>query len=313
MGSLVVVFYFLAQVYVLQSYAATESSAAAITRYSLQHEQRGRPTNLFVTSTDVVISIGNSLYFYNSTLYPLRNFTSGRTRAANISRVAVVDGDSLLVCLYDGSCYLLIAYDQDHNEYVSISNVATRNTMISLSVIDETFYVASAGYNTEETPIRLSQFENRFMYFPNDVLSVRMRITNTNFKSREFYHNYFHDSYVYFIAMDTLTTSQERKIMLVRICHQVNESNLHDMFEIELSCGPLDTNDNIASFSKLNETVVLGLSNTAGRNKFCAFNTSDVNRGITNIYDRCLNGGYQFQLPWHGVTSTCTNFNRVIS
>lgn len=304
MGTMFVVFCLLSQVYVLQSYTATESS-----------EITGRPTNLLATSnSDVVVSIGNSLYLYNSTLYPLRNFTSERTRAAaNISRVIVADGDSLLVCFYDGSCDFLIAA----NDYypILISNVATSRTMISLSVIEETFYIASAGYNNERTaPIRLSQFENHFMYFTNDALSVTMRITNANFRSREFYHNYFHDGYVYFIAMDTFT-SQERKIMLVRICHQVNESNLHDMFEIELSCGPLplDMNDHIASFTKLNETVVLGLSNTAGRNRFCAFNTSEVNRGITEIYDHCLNGSYQFQLPWHHVNSTCTNFNKVIS
>ena len=237
---------------------------------------------------------------------------SERIRATNISRVTVAYGDSLLVCLYDGSCDFLIS--SDNYSSIKISDVATENTMISLSVIDETFYIASAGYNNT-SPIRLSQFENHFLYFPNDALNVEMSITNKNFKSREFYHNYFHEGYIYFIAMDTFNTSQvqEKKIMLVRICHQVNESNLQDMFEIELTCGLLDTGDHIASVSKINETVVLGLSNKNGRSKFCAFNTSEVNRAITNTYDWCLNGSYQFQLPWHGVTSTCTNFNEVIS
>lgn len=272
------------------------------------------PTNLLVTNTRVFVAIGNTLLRFRTDFSNPESFVW----SAAISGIIETNDPQapVWICLNDGYCNLLTIYSSptefDPEYYQSEIN----NAMITLSRVQDSFYVTiSRSYGSQRREFEICLFRGLYSYFiARDVCDTKT-ISKPSFISRNFTHSFSDGDFVYFIMMDTSTMLEDSGIKLMRKCHveNVTESTFRATFEIKLDCGPLTANTTIVSFSKLNQTIILGLHDRVSGNRFCVFNTTDVNKEITEAYEYCKAGNYTFQLPWF-VTSRstmCEDFSQV--
>lgn len=289
----------------------------------LQYPQGVRlPTNLIATSAGFIAPSHHSLLFIDLNLEHVSSYRdqSFDRETAGVSGVLVTDdGSFLLYCFYDGSCsYAMKNPDQSFpgfgNYSGTLPKAAAANVEISLLLADETVYIASSAAISlqNEGEIRISQSRIYYQSIMNESINTRMRITNVNFVSREFFFSFYDDGYVYFIALDTVVDSWEKSIRLIRTCHHDNDTeNIWSMFEVDIDCGLLTGNSTIVGVFQSNQTVVLVLSGVAGSDAFCVFTLADINEVATQAYSRCLEGNYKFQLPWSATASSCILFKQV--
>lgn len=270
------------------------------------------PTQLIATSSGDFIAILDRFLLFihhnSSDVKVLLRLDHGQVG------VAASDISAILICFGDGGCsYIADILEQNSSniDIYKVENVATSSVPISMSVVYDTYYIASSAH-TQSGTIRISQYNIAAKYFLQSKGNFQERITNNEFISREFHYNFDDGFYVYFIAMDT-SSAYNRKIKLLRVCHEENATatnGLSSMFEIELYCGLLNANARIVSFSQLHEVVILGLSGAAAN--FCAFTTTAVNAAITRAYNHCYeNTTHKFQRPWSSTPYSCMQFGEV--
>lgn len=289
---------------------ATPSSVIKVLPYPPAVDGRSKPTQLISTSTGFIAAHDRSLIYISEDSDILSY--SGVIRPGSLqSGVAAKDFSCILYCFQDGHCSLVV----DQQEIRRFEAAVTPDVAISMSVVGDSFYIASSA--EEEQKIRISQYNTKVKYFLQEPLVFAGKITNKNFISREFFFNFYDDVYVYFIAIDTFKTPTnphevERAIRLMRTCHPGdNGTDFSSMFEIELDCGPLNPNASIISFSRLNHTVLLGLGGAGGSEKFCMFTTTNIDSVITRTYQLCYSGNFTSELAWVETRYPCTEFHEV--
>lgn len=271
----------------------------------------GRSNLIGTTSGDFIATLDDSLLYIRQNTSDLKVVLRLDGEPAGI---AASDMSAIMPCFDGGDC----SYIVDMAEVSKVEKIATPNVAISMSNVDDTYYIASSAYMESKNIIKITKCDVAARYFIQHI-KFEQRITNRNFISREFFFNFDDGLYVYFIAIDTsnsVSDAHERRISLMRACHEENAtstSGLLSMFEIELNCGPLNADASIVSFSKLDEMVILGLSGTAGRAAgFCAFNTTAINNAMSRAYDHCFKKIDQhLELPWSQIDFSCIDFSRV--
>lgn len=291
----------------LQIYRAVFGSPLVIS-----YSSAGTPTNLLVKGEEVFAAVGNSLVTFNCELTWLYTIKS----PANISQVVRTGDDNiasrLFLCLVNGRCNMLHYFTTAFEDpWLLGSNV---NTAAAITRADDYYYVASGGMHSE---FKICQFRD-FNSFLMEADCAAKRIRNHNFISREFLHSFSDDDFIYFVAVDHSHVMEDNGIKVMRMCHK-NSSTLSGyvsevaLFEVKLDCGPLAVDVSLMSLFKTNETVILGVHDNTFGSRLCVLNITEFNRVVTQTYESCITGGYDFQLPW-SLTSgikPCTSFGTV--
>lgn len=284
------------------------SSCAVEDHSVVQHTLSQAPTNLLVTNREVLVSAGSTVQVLNTSLGSTGSI-SHPSRRSNISQMATAAGElATVICLYDGSCYLHVDYGDLEYDYASqeVQRVAITGAESTLLSISDIVYVASAGWNNRQ--MNKVILISKFSYADLSVHSSQNEVTDPRY-SRNFYGSFHDEEFIYFIAVDShSSSSNSNSIKVIRLCNNENiaEDNLNSRFEIQIDCGTTIANISSVSLSKIDQTVFLALSDAAaGQSKLCSFNISVVNSQVTHIYQSCLSGNLTFTLPWSTDTVSC--------
>ena len=253
------------------------------------------------------------------------------TRNDALSMAITVNESELVVCFAYGKCFL---FDMVDNGYCTDDNSITASfgypTNILLTDIKmNSFYIAFRALDQNQLrSLKLEHFsidevnaeyqqdydeEDTIPSEVNRVRSLSLRITNSSFRDRTFIDSFRLNNHVYFVGRDEDTDSMP-KITLMRICDKGNQmfnTEGYDVYEIQLSCGPVSAETNITGVFVLDNTMVLGLSNRR-YSRHCTFNLSHINMLLDSAYDHCSSGDYENPLPWAVYNSqSCTTFREV--
>ena len=273
---------------------------------NLQTDDRGR----------VYVSAERQLYRLDSQLF-LEEEKSLNSEVVNISLSS--NGRWLVVCLTDLSCEVYNATNLSAQPVFRKENAIRSTENVALFAGDDNFYVGSISVDAQgnQEQISLAQYvfdgsqsgtENSRTYDIGGGLGFE----------RHFYNGFVKGSNSYYFASDNNpTTARDRRLNVMRVCHN---SNFGALYELSLFCpgiapsadtrvSSLSVIDNFAGMT--GPTVLLSSSRPdSSRNFVCLYSLDTIDSMMQSKFDRCsVTSSEDIDLAWlNDGTTFCSAF-----
>ena len=235
------------------------------------------------------------------------------------------DGSKLVTCVGDRSCTVRNASDLNNGSSKEFENVLSSSDSVALvSEGENSFYVGSSN----GTVILIGHYG---LDGPGSRTSGDLfRVTENSF-TRRWIGGFSVGSYTYFVVLDVKASPGTRVpagIRVVRVCHNINETTIAAMSEIELDClglaGQVDGYARLAGASLVaypingptssEATLLVGIvttpptdSNALGMNRSgaCAYPLSQIDARMDNASTpSSAHTCYSGALPWRNTNES---------
>lgn len=290
-----------------------------------QYEGRldGTPSNLIVAPDWIYTSVRNIGVAFNSTLSSSSRtqFTDSINRDSAIAAMTLVPGhNTMIVCLYDESCHAVWPlsssrhqlYTSNHLEDIRFPRGST--LLSEQSESDSRVYFGSTEVDSNGSKLihlGIIHIEsNNYGVKTSSRIIQSVQVTSKNFVSRDFIFNFCSGECCYFIARDKFVNHSMITVLRVSRTNDSSTFPRDPIVEVRVECNMVDNNFTIASQSKMNQTIILGL-NSASSSTLCTFTIADIDQTISSTLSKCKSGNYVFSLPWSHMQSSCSDFAKV--